>query len=441
MHPDATATVSLPLDKAAAALRRRWPTALLTLVIWFGIGVVACSLAPTSRTASAAVTVESFAAASPTTGAPAAPDMATEQQSVTSSAVLDQAGRALGVSASALDDGLAVTNPAQSRVLTISYTAATAAQAARGANTVATTYLAVRRNAALAQAHAQSAVLRAQIGLLRRDLPRPRKAPTALENAYGQQLANLEAQLTDLALVDDASGGHLTRQATASSATSGPSLMIYLAGSLVLGLACAVTVALLRDRMSRRASDPQLLSSRIGAPVVVANRHTSANDVLRTLALRLDLDARTATRTIAIAGSPSSALAHLLAERMRHQGLRTRLVEASDVTPLGVDRGWPTAKVGRALIVDLGSAIDDPVAATVASRCDLVILVVTTKAPLARTDAFLALLRAAGRQVTGAVLLDRQHPLCTAVEDGAIRISPAGSSNQRADDSLEQEGA
>ncbi|WP_017936579.1 hypothetical protein [Nocardioides sp. Iso805N] len=441
MHPEAPATVSLQLDKAAAALRRRWPTALLALVIWFGIGMVACSLAPTSRTATAAVTVESFAAASPTTGTPPAPDMPTEQQNVTSTAVLDQAGRALRVSASAVDGALTVANPAQSRVLTVSYTAASAAQAAQGANTVATTYLTVRRTAALAQAHAQTAVLQAQISLLRRDLPRPRKAPGALENADGQQLANLEAQVTDLALVDDASGGHVTRQATPASATSGPSLVIYLAGALVLGLASAVAVALLRDRMSRRASDPQLLSSRIGAPVVVANRHTSANDVLRTLALRLDLDARTATRTIAVAGTPTPALAHLLAERMGHQGLRTRLVQASDVSPLGVDRGWPTAKVGRVLIVDLGSDIDDPVAATVASRCDLVILVVTTKAPLAHTDAFLALLRAAGRQVTGAVLLDRQHPLCTAAEDGAMTTSPAGSSNPPADDALEQEGA
>ena len=410
MRSEAPPTVSLRLDQAFAALRRRWPTALLVVVTWLGIGVVAAHLAPEGYTATSAVTVESFTEAVPETGT--APDMPTEQEAMTSSAVLEHVAVELDTTPARVARAVSVANPEGSRVLTVTYRASTAQRAAHGADAVATGYLDVRRAAAQARARTVASDFQDRLAKVRSQLPKGDREPSVLVSAYGQQISDLQERITDISLVSRASGGHVTERAAVPTSPGGPSTLVYLAGALVLGLACAVVAALLRDRMSRRASDPQLLSARLGAPVVVAARASSADDVLRTLTLRFDLLAGRAPRTVAVVGAPSTGLPAALATQLRRQGLGTRLADAADIGASEVDRGWPEAPTDHVLLVHIAAELDTPLAATIASRCELVVLALTRGAATTRVDSFLALLRAAGRAVDGAVLLDPQHPLC-----------------------------
>ncbi|GAA1946282.1 hypothetical protein GCM10009798_01590 [Nocardioides panacihumi] len=411
MHSEASPTVSLRLDQMAAALRRRWPTALLVLTAWLAVGTAVAALAPSRYEATSAVTVEPFADVATRAATATSPDMPTELHAVTSTAVLERAARELHVSRAAVDHAVSVANPDRSRVLAITYRGATGAAAARGADAVAAAYLDVRRAGARTQAQAEAVALQQRITHLRTQLPKGKAASSPIATADGQQLADLQTRLADLTLAADATGGQVTRHASDPTSESGPPALAYLAGALVLGLACAVAAALLRDRLSRRASDPCLLSSRIGAPVVAAARASSADDVLRTLALRLDLAARPAPHTIAVVGAPSPMLARALSTQLRRQGLRTRLADARSIAARNVDRGWPRTATDRVLVVDLNREIDGPLAATVASRCDLVILAVTKGTSMVPVDTFVSLLRAAGRDVDGAVFLHHEHAL------------------------------
>jgi capsular polysaccharide biosynthesis protein len=441
VHSEAPPTVSLRLDQAMAALRRRWPTALLVLGAWLGLGAAAAAFAPVEYTATAAVTVDSLTNAAARTPTATTPDMPTEEQSVTSTAVLERVAGELGVSAPEVDRSISVANPDRSRVLTISYRAATAAQAARGANAVAADYLDVRRSAARAQARAEVSALQERARQLRAQAPKTAGEPSALATAYGQQIADVQTRLADLALVSEATGGKVSAQASPPSSPSGPSAPVYLAGGLVLGSACAVVAALLRDKMSRRVQDPRLLSSRIDAPVILAAATSSTDQVIRTLVLRFDLAASRAPRSIAVVGTPSTGLATALTAQLRRQGLRARLADASSVGVRKVDRGWPSAPDDRVLVVDVADAMDNVLAATVASRCELVFLAVTTGSSTTRISAFLDLLHAAGREVDGAVLLHPRHPLGTPWVAGPAEPEDAQPEEPARSDGQDQAGA
>jgi capsular polysaccharide biosynthesis protein len=412
VDPDASTTTSLRLDQMAGAVRRRWMTVLVVLLVWLGLGAAAADAAPTTYTATAAVTVQPFD--NGTSASDSAADMPTEVQAATSSEVLAAVAGRLDESPGTIGDAVTVSNPDKSRVLKISYRASSAGRAAAGANAVAEAYLDVRRTQMQTQAQAVSLSLQKRAESLRTLLAKTHLAETALSSSYAQQLATLESQLSDLDLQRSAAGGEVTTRATPPSGPSGPSWVVYLAGALVIGSACAVAAALLRDRLSRRAGDAALLSDRLGVPVITGAPHASADDVVRTLALRLGLADQPAPLTLAVVGTPHSSLAEELSAHLRRQGARVRCVDARTISGRRVDRGWPQRAYGESsiVVVDISEAVGTPLSATVAGRCDLVILTVTRGSRLGPVDRFVALLSAAGCKADAAVLLHRRHDLC-----------------------------
>lgn len=411
MHSTESSTTSLRLDQVAAAVRRRWLAALVVLLGWLVIGALAAHVVPAAYSATAAVTVESFDTASLPTASSV--DMPTEVQAAASGAVVDIVARRLEEDAAEVRKAITVSNPQGSRVLEISYRAKSPSAAAAGANSVASAYLAVRKRQMQAQARTMSAAIEQSI----KDLPYPHAssadAQGVLASAYAQQLAALKSQLADLRLRSDATGGAVTTSATPPSGPSGPSQWAYLAGALVLGATCAAAVALLRDRFSQRTVDASLLSQQVDAPVISGALHSSALDVTRTLALRLGLADLQAPSTLAVVSTPASGLAQELTAHLRRQGALVQYVDPRAVGARAVDQGWPRRAYPDSglVVIDVAEAVDTPLAATIASRSEVVILSVTQGARLRPLRRFLTLLRASGRSADAAVLLHRRHGL------------------------------
>ncbi|MFT4288907.1 Wzz/FepE/Etk N-terminal domain-containing protein [Nocardioides sp.] len=406
--PEDTAA-SLQLDDMLRAVRRRWPTALVVMLLGLMVGIGLASAAPKNYTASTSVVIDTAAGATASTSAS---EMATEAQTVTSTSVVERAAELSGFDASTLRDGLTVSNPDSSRVLRITYAADTADAAAAGANAVGQAYLDQRGERAKAQAEASAAPIKERAEALRNQLSQMTANQSALASAYGQQLATLEARLADLDLTGDASDGRIVSQASPPTAAAGPSLAIYAVGGLFLGVVAAVGAALLRDRLSRRARDARLLSQRLDAPVVTAGRRTDAEDAIRTLALRLDLHERPDPLVVAVVSPGPTGVAAGLSKLLRNREGRTRLLNAAGVSARRIDRGWPRDR-GQAnvTVVELSERIDNPLAVAVASRADVVVLALPAGARLGAVNRFLSLLHATGHGLDGALLLHRRSPL------------------------------
>lgn len=245
---------NLTVQDIFRAIARSWPLLLAVVVVCVAVSLGAYALFPQRYTASAQHTVEPIAILS--TGSTFnTVNMQTESVVATSDSVLERAAKAApSASVATLRDVTTVTIPRSSQVLTITVTTASAENSAQWANAVATAYGQQRR--------ANAEAVRTQI---RTDLT---KAIAQLRLLYDSQPAqSSEREVTQLqiqALLDQQAQlaatplypGSLVTVAAPPDSPDRPSLLIFLAGGLLIGVLAGALVALLRSR-ARSTAEPQ----------------------------------------------------------------------------------------------------------------------------------------------------------------------------------------
>ena len=268
----------------ASLLRRRWLVVLVGILLGLLAGQLFTALSTPRYSSTTAVLVlpTRTTTAGATGGAPSDVNMNTESELVRSAQVVRVAATTLGQGKTLEDvlEGLSVTVPPNSQVLSISYTDRTAERAQLGARAVAQAYLSSR------QADVQADVERLT-GALRKDLEfaeeqlrlatdqaasLPTNSPDrvyaeAQRDILGTQISNLNSRLTTLTASTDRAGVIIT-DAVLPSRASFPVPALNLGAGLALGLLLGAALALLVDRLDHRLQRGADVGRRVGLPVL-----------------------------------------------------------------------------------------------------------------------------------------------------------------------------
>ncbi len=248
------------LEDLYRTILRHWRTVVVVVIISVVGSVGAFVIVPERYEAQAVLTVEPIAAVqTEDSGTPI--NMETERVVATSTEVLAVASEALdGTSIPTLQESVEVTVPRDSQVLTFIFTAADAQFAADGANAVANSYSEQR------VANAQRVVMEATDNLSDRinellneldDLPEQNVNRQNLQ----LQVTVLQERLATLASATFSSGS-LVSPATAPSNSTKPSIAVFIAAGLFLGVLVGMFAALIRGRS--RAPQPSTAPSHVG---------------------------------------------------------------------------------------------------------------------------------------------------------------------------------
>lgn len=230
---------------------RRWIVLVLVVLLAVAVSTTAYVVWPVNYQATAVATVA--AVQTGTTPATAnTVNMDTEQIVASSSGVLAAAAKILGGGArvGGLSKALEVTVPKGAQVLQFTVTDASRTHASRCANAIADAYLADRVNRAQAVVDAASRRLAArltQLATQEATLAAADPARTSLD-AQITAIRDGQAQLASATFF----GGAVVSRAVPPSASTKPSLTIFSAAGLVIGLIFGFFCALIADRVSAR---------------------------------------------------------------------------------------------------------------------------------------------------------------------------------------------
>jgi capsular polysaccharide biosynthesis protein len=279
---DASASDSVvSLSQTFGALRRHWIVIAIAVALGIAGGLALYATTPASYQATATVRVFPLPAdlRSPTVNQRDI-SMATEVGVATSATVASAAAKELTWTqgTDALVKNVSVTNPTDSFLLDITYTAGTAAGAAAGANAFAAAYLEQRQGLAQEAATAVSKSINAQIVELNKTVLALNKQ---LEASNGQLFASIQAQRNAVlaqiqSLQSVLSGvellnltpGALVGPATVPQSKSAPKLLVYAGAGAVLGLLLGLALAWFRDRRDGRVHRGDDLEELTGLPVL-----------------------------------------------------------------------------------------------------------------------------------------------------------------------------
>jgi Mrp family chromosome partitioning ATPase/capsular polysaccharide biosynthesis protein len=291
-------------------------------------------------------------------------NMGSERQTALSSSVAQVAARKLGTGTAGLQQGLQVTNPPQTLVLHLTYTAGTSREAARRANALTTAYLDLRtrqwegvRDSMVKKYRDQLTPLTKQHDDITGQIARLPKDGSAANSAYAVQ-ANLLNRITELngrisnlnAL--DMTPGTVIRRAVPPAAPEGPGLPMSLGLGGAVGIALGLLGAWVRlvfDPLPRSVGE---VARAVRAPVlgVLPRGGTGAlllggqpdariAEEYRSIAFRLAYDDRFADRRRLLVVAPRGdidatvAVASNLAASFAETGKDVLLVEADLRTP------------------------------------------------------------------------------------------------------------
>jgi hypothetical protein len=404
------------LSELAGTLRRRWRVLALGAVVGLLLGVLAWVLLPVTYTATTSVRVVPVDV-SPSSGSSPTLDVATDAQLVTSGDVLTAAADDLDTSAGALKSGVSVTNPPDTAVLDIAYTASTPRAAAAGSRAVAEAFLTVRGEAAAKTVQELQEATWDRIDMLEDSADRYPEDSPARESIL-TEAKTLGTRAAELATVDTSPGRVLGAPATPSAPSSLGVLPLGVAG-LALGLLVAVPVALTRRD---RAPDPgviataQDLGSTQGSAVLDGTADASPQDTWDVAALMLDLPATAPADgpvTLLVDGSAGTESGEGLAEALRRRGLPVRHVDASALLESKIARGWPTDRkkatwAGELVVIDSSALASDALVATLGTRVDHVVLARSVDDDAVAARRVRSLLAVQGVDVALTVLLPRR---------------------------------
>ncbi|MCX5273893.1 lipopolysaccharide biosynthesis protein [Streptomyces virginiae] len=314
-----------------------------------------------------------------------APDKAinigSERQVALSSSIANEAAKKLGVGASgfaALRSGLQVTNPPQTMVLRFTYTADSAKEAAKRANTMTEAYLLKRQEALDATRDKmvkgykeQRDPIAKQLDELSKEIARMpagagRDAASSSKTDLQSEVGGYNTKITKLEALD-MTPGRVTSAATAPTATDGPGVIMSLALGAAVGLALGLLAAWVRlvfDPAPRSEGD---VARALRAPVLgyLPRDRTGGGPLLaageadprlaeeyRSVAFRLAYDARFADRRRLLVVAPrgssetAAAVAVNLAASFAETGKDVLLIEADLRTPVLASQ-LPTDAGGR----------------------------------------------------------------------------------------------
>jgi polysaccharide biosynthesis transport protein len=207
--------------------------------------------------------------------------MATEMQLVTSAQVADIARQTIGGNLSLQDalDGVSVTNPANTQILDISYSAHSPAEAQQGAQAFAEAYQTYKHDQAIDTIKTSSDTIRAQITTLDGEIAELNGRIAASTDPVDQQ--SLTEQRNSLDTVRLSQQNLLASTATLSSdpgqvvedalrptSPVSPKHKMDLALGLLLGLIAGVVLASLRDQARDRIQGPPLVARSLDAPIL-----------------------------------------------------------------------------------------------------------------------------------------------------------------------------
>jgi capsular polysaccharide biosynthesis protein/Mrp family chromosome partitioning ATPase len=269
------------LSQTVGVLRRQWLVVVVCTLLGIVAGGALYATTPASYQSTATVRVFPLPAdlRSPTVNQKDI-SMATEVGVATSATVAGAAATDLGWSqgTDALVKNVSVTNPSDSFLLDITYTASTAAGAAAGANAFADAYLAERQKLAQDAATSVNKSITAQIAALNRGVQDLNKK---IETASGQaftslvrqrdaalaQVQTLQAVLSEVELLN-LTPGALVGPATAPDSKSAPKLVVYAGAGALVGLLAGLLLGWLRDRRDGRVHTGADLEELTGLPVL-----------------------------------------------------------------------------------------------------------------------------------------------------------------------------
>jgi polysaccharide biosynthesis transport protein len=207
--------------------------------------------------------------------------MPTEMQLVTSAQVADIARQTIGGNLTLQDalDGVSVTNPANTQILDISYSAHSPAEAQQGAQAFAGAYQTYKHDQAIDTIKTSSDTIRAQITTLDGEIAELNGRIAASTDPVDQQ--SLTEQRNSLDTVRLSQQNLLASTATLSSdpgqvvedalrptSPVSPKHKLDLALGLLLGLIAGVVLASLRDQARDRIQGPPLVARSLDAPIL-----------------------------------------------------------------------------------------------------------------------------------------------------------------------------
>jgi capsular exopolysaccharide synthesis family protein len=204
----------------------------------------------------------------------------TEMQLVTSAQVADIARQTIGGTLQDALDGVSVTNPANTQILDISYSAHSPAEAQQGAQAFANAYHDYKQQQAIDTINAYSATIRtriseldgqiedldAQMALLDPNSPEHLSAAERRNNADSTRLT-LQNQVNQVATLS-ADPGQVVEDALRPTSPVSPKHKMDLALGLLLGLIAGVVLASLRDQARDRIQGPPLVARSLDAPIL-----------------------------------------------------------------------------------------------------------------------------------------------------------------------------
>ncbi|QTV80204.1 YveK family protein [Microbacterium sp. NIBRBAC000506063] len=245
------------LEDLYRGLMKSWWVLVLTVIVCAGGGLLSFALYPQTYTSSAQHTVEPISVLSSGT-ASSSVNMETERVVATSTAVLERASEALGgTSVASLRNATVIQVPRGSQVLIFEVTTRDPQRSADWANAMATAYGEQRTVNARTVVEQAVEDLTGSIQQLRA-LADSQPADSSERAATQQQLQALLDQQARLAAMPFFSGILIT-PATATTDSNRPSVLVFVAAGLFLGLLLGGIAALL---VSRYRSAPERIYSR-----------------------------------------------------------------------------------------------------------------------------------------------------------------------------------
>lgn len=271
--PAATGTVTV--GQFFGVLKRRFPTAIIGVLIGLAIGALLLGRAAKSYESTAVVNISPVFGTTQSSSTNSV-NTTTESKIVASSSVAIKAKDDLKYpgTAAALAAHVTVSSPLDSQVLDITYTSSTAKGAAAGANAFAEAYLNNRTVTAQSELKLRIANITRQLDPLLAQLKSFPKNTTT-EPTVVAQLSALNNQITPLAsqLATYRSAvvtpGQVAGVAAVPSSPNSPKPYLYLAGGLLFGLVLGCILAVVRDRRDDRVRTAADVERNLDAPVIV----------------------------------------------------------------------------------------------------------------------------------------------------------------------------
>jgi polysaccharide biosynthesis transport protein len=205
--------------------------------------------------------------------------MPTEMQLVTSAQVADIARESIGGTLQDALDGVSVTNPANTQILDISYSAHSPAEAQQGAQAFAEAYQTYKHDQALSTIKTSSETIRAQITELDSEIADLNARIAASTDPVDQQSLTEQRNSSDTVRLTSqnllastatlsSDPGQVVEDALRPTSPVSPKHKMDLALGLLLGLIAGVVLASLRDQARDRIQGPPLVARSLDAPIL-----------------------------------------------------------------------------------------------------------------------------------------------------------------------------